>query len=422
LGTLILGLVACGYIVGNRGFAQIMLLPNYPLLPGEAVLILAGGLLLIQCAWRHELPFRRDALNVLLLVWIAVGALRMTFDFRQFGLLAIRDFALVYYAAFFFLAQESAREETGRRFLERMVLGSCVVLLVISFFYDRFPQFFFNTLSFRGSPLIYYKGDLVGTFMAVGSVMFFLRYEDRRRWWELALSLGLAGAVIATNNRASMLGLFVATIWLLLGGRWKFAAAQTITGLVMSALILIGATVMNRPIDQTPVFHLYEEVVSLADPAGKRAYRGEETFNKGDNNLFRMTWWNAVFSETVAANPYVGLGFGYDLADRFVREYYPESGEEFAVRSPHNVLITVFARMGATGLVVLLAILGVVGVGTWRAVKLGPREAAPWCAVWVIFVSSCFGVVLEGPMGAVVFWMMLGLAHASLKAARERRA
>lgn len=422
LGTLILGLVVSGYIVGNRGFAQIMLLPNYPLLPAEAVLTLAGTLLLVQCAWRHELPFRRDALNALLLAWIAMGTMRMAFDFRQYGLLAIRDFALVYYAAFFFLGQEAARAATGRRFLEHMVLGSCVVLLAISFFYDRFPQFFFGTLSFRGSPLIYYKGDLVGTFMAVGSMMFFLRFENRRRWWELALSLGLAGAVIATNNRASMLGLFVATLWLLLGGRWKFAAAQTVTGLTASALILIGATVLNRPIDQTPVFHLYEEVVSLADPAGKRTYRGEETFNKGDNNLFRLTWWNAVVLETVAVNPYLGLGFGHDLADRFVREYYPESGEEFAVRSPHNVLITAFARLGATGLAVLLAVMSVVGVGTWRAIKRGPREAAPWCAAWIIFVSACFGVVLEGPMGAVVFWTMLGVAHASLNAARERQA
>ena len=28
-----------------------------------------------------------------------------------------------------------------------------------------------------------------------------------------------------------------------------------------------------------------------------------------------------------------------------------------------------------------------------------------------IRLSACFGVVLEGPMGAVVFWTILGLAH-----------
>jgi O-antigen ligase len=420
LGTVILGAAVCGYIVGNRGFAQIMLLPNQPLLPAEAVLMLAGGLLLVQCAWRHELPFRRDPLNVLVLGWLAIGTLRMGFDFRQHGLLAIRDFALVYYAAFFYLAQDAAREISGRRFLERVVLVSCVLLLGISFFYDRYPEFFFSTLSFRGSPLIYYKGDLVGTFMAVGAVFFFLRYEERRHGWNLALSLVLVGAVIATNNRASMMGLFVATVWLAIGGRWKFAIAQSAAGMGAAVLVLLAASVMNLPLEKTPLFGVYERVVSLTDPSGKRDYRGNETFNKGDNNLFRTTWWNAVLAETVDANPYVGLGFGHDLADRFVREYYPESGEEFAVRSPHNVLITVFARMGAAGVSVFLAIIGVIGVRTWRAVRAGPSYAAPWCAVWIMFASACFGVVLEGPMGAVVFWTMVGLAHASLIAGRTK--
>ena len=32
-------------------------------------------------------------------------------------------------------------------------------------------------------------------------------------------------------------------------------------------------------------------------------------------------------------------------------------------------------------------------------------------AVWVVMISACLGVVLEGPMGAIPFWIMLGLAH-----------
>jgi hypothetical protein len=27
-----------------------------------------------------------------------------------------------------------------------------------------------------------------------------------------------------------------------------------------------------------------------------------------------------------------------------------------------------------------------------------------------MFVCACFGVVLEGPMGAVIFWTLLGMA------------
>ena len=417
LATLLLGAVVFGYVIGNRGFAQIMILPNQPLLPAEALLALGGGLLLVQCAWRHDLPFRREALNVALLLWIALGTLRVAFDVRAYGLLAIRDFAVVYYAAFFYLAQEAARERAGRVFLERVLLASCTLLLGTSFLYDRYSEFLFSAVSLRGSPLIYYKGDLVGTFLAVGSVLFYLRHETRRNRWNLALSLILAGGVIATNNRASMAGLLVAALWLLIGGRWKFAATLIVAGATAAFAIVVGASVLNRPLEKTPLFGVYERIVSLADPTGQRTYRGDETFNKGDNNLFRTTWWTAVLAETVDTNPYVGLGFGHDLADRFVREYYPESGEEFAARSPHNVLVTIFARMGLAGLVGLLGVLVIVATRTWRAVKSGPEAAAPWCAAWVIFVSACFGVVLEGPMGAVVFWTILGIAQA---AAAER--
>jgi O-antigen ligase len=218
--------------------------------------------------------------------------------------------------------------------------------------------------------------------------------------------------VLATNNRASMLALLVGTAWLAIGGRWRFAAAQAIAGSVAVVAILAGASAMRISWEKTPVFGFYERVVSIADPMGQRTYRGANTFFKGDNNLYRSVWWHAVADETISENPYVGLGFGRDLAARFVREYYPESGEEFSVRSPHNVLLSIFARMGAVGLLLFLALMGVVGMRTWRAVRAGPREAASWCAVWIMFTSSCLGVVLEGPMGAVVFWTTLGVASA----------
>ncbi|MEO7599842.1 MAG: O-antigen ligase family protein [Opitutus sp.] len=416
LSTVLLGAGLFGYVVGNRGFAQIMLIPHQPLLPAEAILATCGALLLVQCAWRHELPFRRDVLNALVLLWLLVGSARVAFDFREFGLIAVRDFALVYYAAFFFLGQEVARAPEGRRFLERTLFVSCTALVVTNVLFERFPDFFVSTLTFRGNPLIYYKGDLVGTFLAIGAVLAFVRSEKSRRIGYLLLSVLLAGAVISTNNRASMLGLFVATTWLALGGRWKFFAAQAVAGVVAAVVVLAAASVLNISLERTPLLGIYERVVSLTDPTGQRSYQGEGTFNKGDNNLFRTVWWRTVLSETVQTNPYVGLGFGHDLADRFVREYYPESGEEFSVRSPHNVLVTVFARMGAVGLAVLAALLLAAAARTWQAVRMNPDVAAPWCIAWVLFSSACFGVVLEGPMGAIVFWTSLGWAHAALAA------
>ena len=43
------------------------------------------------------------------------------------------------------------------------------------------------------------------------------------------------------------------------------------------------------------------------------------------------------------------------------------------------------------------------------------RGLGMWIGAWVVFVSACFGVVLEGPMGAVLFWVMLGAANGALQ-------
>ncbi|ACB73581.1 O-antigen ligase family protein [Opitutus terrae] len=422
LTTLLLCGLVFGYIVGNRGFAQLMPFPGVPLLPAEAVLLISGTLLLVQSAWRHELPIRRDVLNLLLLVWLAAGIVRVIFDFSEFRFVAIRDFATVYYTLFFFLAQDAARTIGARRAVMNTVLIGCVVLFGTHLVYERYPGFFFNTLTIGGSPLIAYKGDLVGTFLAVGSLLFFLWFEQRQRWWLVAASLGFAAAVIAAGNRAPMLGLAVVAAWLALGRRWRFAALLGGSGLAAALIILAVAATTNTSWEKTPLFGAYERVVSLVDPLGQRSYRSANTAMKGDNNLFRAVWWRAVATETVQENPYLGLGFGRDLADRFLREYYPEGSDEFTARSPHNILLTIFARMGALGLGLFVAAMAVVAVRTWRAIRAGPDAAAPWCAAWVILISACFGVVLEGPMGAVVFWTLLGLAHGTAaEAGKEQR-
>jgi len=420
LGHLALIVVSAGYIVGNRGFAQISLSPRLPLLPAELALLLAGGLLLVQSAWRHDLPLRRDPLNIAIFAWIVLGTFRVAFDVRTFGFMALRDFALVYYAAFFYLGQDLARDARSTRVFLTVVAFSCALVLPLFLLFERFPDFFFNVLSFRGNPIIYFKGDLAGTFIAVGAVLFWLRFESGRRLWNAALALLLAGAVVAMNNRASLLALLVATGWLAVRGRWRFAVTQAVAGVVAIILILSVATALRISWEKTPVFSLYERVVSIADPAGRRAYRGEDTHYKGDNNLYRLVWWRAVIDETLDGNPYLGLGFGHDLAERFVREYYPENSEEFNVRSPHNVLLTIFARMGAVGLLLFLTLIAFVTRQTWHAIPHGLAHAAPWCLVWAMLVSACLGVVLEGPMGAVVFWTTLGLAHARLSESEIR--
>src|SRR5687767_14247549 len=49
LGALAVGTLLFGYIVGNRGFAQLMISTRLPLLPAELGLLLAGAWVAIEC-------------------------------------------------------------------------------------------------------------------------------------------------------------------------------------------------------------------------------------------------------------------------------------------------------------------------------------------------------------------------------------
>ena len=421
LPTLLLGGAMLGYIVGNRGFAQLSLTSGFPLLPAEFVLLVGGAILAVQCAWRRELPVRGDALNIALLLWMAYGTGRLLFGLRAHGFAAVRDYALVYYGAFFFLAQHAAREPAGARFLQRTVLAACGVLLVVHPLVTQFPAFFAGSLTLRGTPLIFFKDDLAGNFMSVGALLCFLRFEEKRRTAWLVGSLALAGLMLTTNSRSSMLGLALGALWLGLAGRWRFAGTLAVAAVVAAVAIFAVAEVRNESWRQTPLHRIYERVASIADPFGQRAYATEDAF-KGDNNVFRMVWWRTAVEETLETNRWFGLGFGHDLAARFVREYLPEASEEFSARSPHNVLITVFARMGLVGAGLFLAMIAALTVRLWRTLRQPEHiftTGACGLAAWVLLACAGFGVVLEGPMGAVVFWTLLGLAQPRPEEAEE---
>jgi hypothetical protein len=416
LGTLLLGGALFGYLVGNRGFAQVMPIPGVPLFPAELVLGVAGAWVIVQCAFSQRLPFRRDALNGLVLLWLIVGTARVWFDFRHFGFMALRDYAMVYYALFFFLAQHLAAERGGRGFLIGVLVAASIAQPIATLLSTTFPEFFFTRLTFRGVPLILFKGDLALTFMAVSAFALAFAFEGRFRWLALLVATFELLLVIGGDNRASVLGALAALGWLAFSRARRFVAAQ-VSALSAAFLIVATLALLTDSAWADRKFQgVAERVHSFTDFLGSGMYLSEESSMKGDNNRFRSIWWKNVIEETFAENPAFGLGFGHDLARAFLREYNPEMADDFTARSPHSIIVSTIGRMGAVGLAVLLALVAIFSVRTWRAMR---DRATPgvalglWACIWTILVSACFGVVLEGPMGAVVFWSLLGMLNAA---------
>jgi hypothetical protein len=412
IGTILVGIVLLGYVVGNRGFAQLSLAGNIPLLPAEFVLLVAGAILIFKTLAKKVSPVPTDLLNLALLTWIVLSSLRLVMDLRTYGFFALRDFAAVYYAGFFFIAQDAGRTASERRFLSNSLLLATGALLVVSPCYELFPLFFQDHLTIRGVPLIYLKGDLVGTFAAAGTLLFFAIFDRAGSRTCLVISVALAALAMSTNNRSSMAALMLVSLLFICCRRWRYVLTMSAGALAAVAIILAVAFARNRPWQDTPVYDAYERVASLADPLGQGNYSGKETFYKGDNNTFRWVWWRLTYENTVHTNPYFGLGWGYDLAEAFEQIYYPEGSDEFAARSPHSIYVNLFGRTGLLGLVPFVVFTCAVIARAFRSIRSRQESGYLWAATLVILVSASFGVVLEGPMGAVVFWSMLGLASA----------
>ncbi len=407
--VLVMGAVIFGYIVGNRGFAQLMI-PGVPLLPAEAALGLGLGWRLGRCAIERRLPFRGDALDWTILAWLVAGALRFAFDFPRFGWDALRDFATVYYALFYFVIREMIDDARSRQFLRRSLISGILVLPVAYTLSVAFPELFTERLALRGVPLLFYKGDLVYTVLAAGSVLLF--HEARGRSWMRGIAILMGLYVAAGDSRASLLGLLLVILMLALAHRWRYPLAQS--GLLAGALAvaILIATVGDHGGLQQRLHGAQDRIRSLVDPFGQATYTSADSYFKGDNNAFRTVWWRLVIAETWERAPVVGLGFGYDLANDFVLLYNPEGADEFNARSPHNIFLTVFGRMGLVGLAGWCWFCVTLFAKTWQILRSdrGEAEGGKWAALCAILVSATFGVVLEGPMGAVVFWTLLGLA------------
>ncbi|MCC6414707.1 MAG: hypothetical protein IT582_02205, partial [Opitutaceae bacterium] len=285
--VIFLGGILFGYTAGNRGFAQVSLLSFFPLLPAEFVLLVAGAALLVQSAFRQVRPVRRDSLNLLILLWMILCSLRIPLDVRAHGFNAIRDYATVYYAALFFIAQALAAHARHRAWLLQCVIVGSIAMLVLYPLTELFPGFFYDVLTLRGNALIAYKGDLVGTLLVAGGVLCYHRYEPTRPGWAAVASLILIGASLATNNRSSLVALVSLLGLFALARRWRLPALVGAAGALSVAGILFFAYLTNTPWRHTPLHGAYERAASIIDLAGTGRYTGADTFFKGDNNRFR---------------------------------------------------------------------------------------------------------------------------------------
>ncbi len=300
-----------GYIVGNRGFAQTSLLSSSPFFPSELMLLVALPAVSVRLALRKSLPIRKDALNILIFLWIMAGTIRLPSDFGRFGIMALRDYAMVYYAAFFFLTQDLEDHSASAKVLGGAIKWAFAILPVVIIGTYVAPDFFLSTFTFRNIPLIFHKSDLSAVFLTCGFFILWTQWVAKRAAYWLLLggtSLLLLGTL--ASPRAAMVACFFVTCAWILSRRLQIALF--LAGLVTTAVIMIVAIALfqGRDVRETSAYASYERVVSVFDFQAQGTYIHRDSGDPGDNNRFRLVWWRTVITDTVRKGPVMGLGFG----------------------------------------------------------------------------------------------------------------
>jgi hypothetical protein len=422
----ILGIILVGYAIMGRGFAY---LGVHPLYPGEAVLLFGAIAVLLGGGLGRAF---RSPVTWAFVAFAAWGAWRTWPYLGVYPVDSLRDATLWAYGGYAILTA-AALVETGwwRRVPELYARAIPWLLVLLPASYAVWGLFREALPRVPGSPdvwIVHVKpGDLnvhlagIAAFLLLG--LHVVARRERPRLPETLLWLGwLVGFVMgATQNRGGLLAAATAfgiVLVLKPSGRWLKVAVPALLVIGIAAAADLEVNLADRR--EISVRQLLVNAGSLLGLSEEE--RLEATVE------WRKQWWLDIVGYTVYG-PYrwSGKGFGVNLADD--DGYQVE--EDQSLRSPHSAHMTVLARMGVPGFALWFLLQAVFAgsllVAHFRARARGWEEWARldlWLlALWAAFlVNASFDVFLEGPMGGVWFWSVVGFGIAALEVQRQGHA
>ena len=410
----VLGVCLLGYALFSRAFAY---LGVPPLFVGEAML----GVGLVVAAGSGALGAASRSWTVRLWLLLAVWTVARTVPYLGLhGLDAARDAMQVFYGLYAVVVASLVLAEPDRlvalvqrygRFVAVMLAVVWLVYLVAKQFEAALPR-----LPWADVPLLYVKGGdlMVHLTGIVAALVLGLVRASPARWALAAFSAG----IIMVSNRGGMVAfvLGLGVVWLLRppgAGVGRFAYAFVLLVLLgLMAGPLVDAQVQGGSRDLS-VGQVVENVKSIFVPSGSSTLDGTKRW--------RMLWWGEIVDYTVRGHYFwTGKGFGLNLAEA---DGFVVAGDD-GLRSPHNGHLTILARAGVPGFLLWVALHAAWVGAVLRAWFLSrAADHRRWTALfaWLLgfwtaaLANASFDVYLEGPMGAVWVWTVIGLGVAAAR-------
>jgi hypothetical protein len=410
-----LGLILFCYALFGRGFAYLGLPPLYP---GEFVLMMGCVVLIADARARGAIPTRSSVAWFAIYVLCGWGVLRTVPYVAGYGMDALRDgavwgyaaFGVVLYALITTYPQNLPRILSGyRRFAQAYpYLIFMVLALVVA-------GFGFPTLPVTGVPLVVVKPGDVGVHLGGIALLWLVGLAGSRGpvWMSFLLA---SSFVVAVMSRGAMLAFLTpAAVYVLVRRDFpRHVRAAALGGtLVILAALAANPRVELRPGRWLQPRQIVENFTSTVSSGDDQSEELQAT------KAWRLAWWGVIVNYTFAGDRFwLGKGFGVDLAadDGFA------SDATRANRYPHSVHMNFLARAGVPGLALWLLVLILWGRVILQYHARSRRDGEEvWSALflfmfgyWAAFlVNASFDVFLEGPMGGVWFWSLMGVGLAA---------
>lgn len=406
-------LLLLGYAVVGRGVAYIGVAPIFV---GEMVLMLG---VIAVCMSKQRLMIPRSPALWTLILFVIWCAARTVPYVGRYGTDALRDAAIWAYGAYAIVLSTLLANDPQRlpqlltrfrKFAWALVIVAPMLLVLQKVLKDSLPSLpgtDANILSLKGGDVCVH---LTGAFAFL--TLFTPVAYATPLVMLMPITLGLNMLV-----RAGLVTFTLGTTLLTLLRPRNPLLARLAVAVLLGVGIMWAFDIRFRPDPDNPrevsTDQLISNFLSTIGQSNKEGLDGTKEW--------RMQWWNAIIDYTFHG-PYfwTGKGFGVNLA---TEDGYQVEKEE-TLRSPHNGHMTVLARTGVPGLslwaMLQIAWGATLGYAYIRATRAGDRKWANLFVMllvyWVAFLTNAsFDVFLEGPMGGIWYWSLIGLGIGAVK-------
>lgn len=412
-GARLLTWLVCGYLVAGKGFAYLSPFP--PIYIGEVALAGLMGIMIFRMALHlGGISIPRGGLTTIILIFGIYGSVSLLFTIREYKIDALKDFATIYYAAFFFLGYAFFSTAADRRLFFR--LFPIVALLGVTGYLLSFtawsPRDALRVVTLFGRPVYWPHGDTVVPLAAALAAWFYGRGIVGGRFVVLgAIGSSLAiGLCTLFGKMAFGFSYLFLALWMLFAGQTRFVLILVVAGILGG--IAVGGFVAVSDSGTGPEFT--EKLSSEISSLNPDTWLTDQTGTSG----WRMAWWKHIAGRVIDENPAFGLGLGSDFTTSFY-QYWAGPGSIFVqqgvvTRYPHNIIFTILGRLGFVGLALLIVLyvaIALRAIEAARLVRCRPSIELLICWSYVVagLMNGLVQMTFESPYAAIPFWTFLGL-------------